>query len=112
MGHHDPEPLSLDALARDPGRARGLSAGERGRLIVQAAAVLAALGATLPTSESSSAGDRLLKVGEAAHMLGCSGDSLYRNRKHPARVQNGRSVRFSLRALESFIRHRQGRAAS
>jgi hypothetical protein len=36
---------------------------------------------------------------------------LYKNKRHLARVQNGRSVRFSDKAIETFIRQRRGRAA-
>jgi len=97
--------LGLDELARDPTRAGLLSAEDRAALLAQVVALLFALGAPGP------GGDRLLTVKEAAYKLGCAADSLYRNKRHPARVQNGRSVRFSERALESFIRQRRGRAA-
>jgi len=97
--------LGLDDLARDPTRAGLLSAEDRASLLAQVVALLFALGAPGP------GGDRLLTVKEAAYKLGCAADSLYRNKRHPARVQNGRSVRFSERALESFIRQRRGRAA-
>jgi predicted DNA-binding transcriptional regulator AlpA len=53
--------------------------------------------------------DRLLTVKEAADKLGCSPDALYKNKRHPCRVQNGRSVRFSEKAIEATIR-RQLRA--
>ncbi len=105
MGHHDPDPLSLDVLARDPGRASLLSTEARATLLSQVVTLLFALGAPSPTTE------RLLTVAEAASMLGCSRDNLYRNKRHPARVQNGRSVRYSLRALERFIAQRRGPVA-
>jgi predicted DNA-binding transcriptional regulator AlpA len=95
----------LDDLVRDPARAGLLSSEERQALLAQAASVLVVL------ASSSVTGDRLLTVTEAAHKLGCASHTLYRNKRHPARVQNGRSVRFSERAIETFIRQRRGRAA-
>ena len=97
--------LCLDDLVRDPARAGLLSSEERQALLAQAASVLVVL------ASSGVTGDRLLTVKEAAHKLGCAPDTLYRNKRHPARVQNGRSVRFSDKALETFIRQRRGRAA-
>ena len=95
----------LDDLAHDPARASLLSFEDRAVLLAQVVALLFALGAP------GSGGDRLLSVREAAHKLGCAEHTLYRNKRHPARVQNGRSVRFSEKAIESFIRQRRGRAA-
>jgi predicted DNA-binding transcriptional regulator AlpA len=48
-------------------------------------------------------GDRLLTVEEAAYKLACSADTLYRNKRHPARIQDGRSVRFSEKKLDATI---------
>jgi len=81
----------LDDLVRDPARAGLLSSEERQALLAQAASVLVVL------ASSGVSGDRLLTVKEAAHKLGCAADTLYRNKRHPARVQNGRSVRFVTR---------------
>jgi hypothetical protein len=64
----------LDDLVRDPARAGLLSSEERQALLAQVVALLFALGA------------------------------LYRDKRHPARVQNGRAVRFSERTIETFIR--------
>jgi len=75
----------LDDLVRDPARAGLLSAEERQALLAQVVALLFALGAP-------AGGDRLLTVEEAAHKLGCAAHTLYRNKRHPARVQNGRSI--------------------
>ena len=97
--------MDLNALAADPSRVSLLGAEERTKALAQVVALMIALGS--PTS----ADERLLTVPEAAHMLGCSADALYRNKRHPARVQNGRSVRYSLRALERYIAQRRGRAA-
>ena len=95
----------LDDLVRDPVRAGMLSSEERQALLAQAASVLVVL------ASSGVTGDRLLTVKDAAHKLGCAEHTLYRNKRHPARVQNGRSVRFSEKAIETFIRQRRGRAA-
>ena len=95
----------LDDLVRDPARAGLLSPEDRAALLAQVVALLFALGAPGP------GGDRLLTVKEAAHKLGCAAHTLYRNKRHPTRVQNGRSVRFSEKAIETFIRQRRGRAA-
>jgi predicted DNA-binding transcriptional regulator AlpA len=94
----------LDDLVLDPARAGLLSSEERQALLAQVVTLLFALGAP-------AGGDRLLTVTEAADKLGCAPHTLYRNKRHPARVQNGRSVRFSERAIETFIRQHRGRAA-
>ena len=95
----------LDDLVRDPARAGLLSSEERQALLAQVASLLVVL------ASSGVTGDRLLTVKDAAHKLGCAEHTLYRNKRHPARVQNGRSVRFSEKALETFIRQRRGCAA-
>jgi predicted DNA-binding transcriptional regulator AlpA len=87
----------LDDLVRDPARAGLLSSEERQALLAQVVALLFALGAP-------AGGNRLLTATEAADKLGCAPHTLYRNKRHPARVQNGRSVRFSERTIEAFIR--------
>src|SRR5437773_6056674 len=91
---------SLDDLARDPSQAALLPLDERAAALAQVATLLVALAFTGHT------GDRLLTVKEAAYKLGCSPDTLYRNHRHPARVKNGRSVRFSEKALDQTIRRR------
>jgi excisionase family DNA binding protein len=55
--------------------------------------------------------DKLLNVKQAADLLGCSTDYLYR---HPARyrqleVRDGGAVRFSKRAIDEYIRRNTGR---
>lgn len=92
--------MSLDELARDPARAALLAPDERAALLSQVVALLLTLGA------QASTGDRLLTVKEAAYKLGCSPDTLYRNKRHPCRVQNGRSVRFSEKAIDKLIGRR------
>jgi hypothetical protein len=92
--------VSLDELARDPARAALLPADERVAMLAQVASLLVALASVGPT------GDRLLTVEEAAYKLACSADTLYRNKRHPARIQDGRSVRFSEKKLDEIIRRR------
>ncbi len=102
--HDSPRPPGLDDLVRNPARVALLPPEERAALLTDVVALLFALGAA-----SSVGADRLLTVKEAAHKLGCSPDTLYKAEKHPARVRNGRSVRFSQKAIEAVIR-RQLRA--
>ena len=66
------EPLivpTLDAIARDPAKAAALPAEDRGALIVRAAAVLAALGATMTTARDDDEPDTLLTVAATAQRL-------------------------------------------
>jgi len=98
----------LNQLALDPALAQALTADERGRLIVQVAAVLAALGASPATPERST-GDRLLKIADAATKLSVSADYLYRHAaKLPFTVRDGRRLRFSERGIEQWIARRRG----
>ena len=90
---------SLDELARDPARVALLPPDQRAALLTDVVALLFNLGAA-----SSAGTDRLLTVKEAAYKLGCSPDTLYKNKRHPCRVENGRSVRFSEKAIEAVIR--------
>jgi len=101
--HNDPRQPGLDDLARHPERAALLAPAARAALLVDVVALLLALGAAGPGA------DRLLTVKEAAEKLCCSPDTLYKNKRHPCRVKNGRSVRFSEKAIEAHIR-RQLRA--
>src|SRR2546426_11674765 len=95
----------LDDLVRDPARAGLLSSEDRAALLAQVVALLFALGAPGP------GGDRLLTVKEAAYKLGCTPGTLYHNKRHPARGQNGRSVRVSGKANATCISRRHARAA-
>jgi excisionase family DNA binding protein len=53
---------------------------------------------------------RLLNVTEAAGRLGCSPSWLYRhNKRLPFVVKTGRSLRFSSKAIDSFIRSHETR---
>jgi len=107
VAHHDPDPVSLDALARDPGRAQALAPEERGRLIVQAAAVLAALGAGLTIAAvqpQADQADRLLTAEEAAAISGLTVRQL-KTRRLPFRKKLGhRTVMFSERGLRAWLR--------
>jgi len=104
---HESDPVGLDALARDPGRAQALTAGERGRLIVQAAAVLAVLGAglTVPIEQPQpEPDDRLLTADEASALSGLTVRQL-KTRRLPFRRRIGhRTVRFSERGLRAWLR--------
>jgi predicted DNA-binding transcriptional regulator AlpA len=100
---HETRP-SLDELARDPARVALLPPDQRAALLTDVVALFLSLGAA-----SAAGADRLLTVKEAAAKLGCAPDTLYKNKRHPARVHNGRSVRFSEKAIEALIR-RQLRA--
>jgi predicted DNA-binding transcriptional regulator AlpA len=107
----DAQALTLDDLAREPGRAQGLSAEERARLIVQAAAALAVLGAGF-THRSDEAQaeppDKLLTAEEAAPIAGLTVRQL-KTRRLPFRRKLGhRTLRYSERALRAWLR----RAAS
>ena len=77
---------------------------QRAALLTDVVALLFNLGAA-----SAAGTDRLLSVREAAAKLGCAPDTLYKSKRHPARVHSGRSVRFSEKAIEAVIR-RQLRA--
>jgi Helix-turn-helix domain len=103
-------PPTLDAIARDPGRAGTLSAEVRSALILQAAAVLAALGAGMVPPSEDTMPDRLLTVKEAADRLHLSTDYLYRPAKDfvcCVRPNGGRAVRFSERGLARYLRQQQ-----
>lgn len=61
-------------------------------------------------SREPEAGDRLLKVKEAAGKLGASTDYLYRHSsKLPFTIRLGRKLRFSEAGIERYIRARMGR---
>src|SRR5207249_1137934 len=102
---------TLDAIVRNPASAAALSAEDRGALIVQAAAVLAALGGAMTTVRDEDESDALLKVPEVAPLLNLSEDYMYRHaREFPFFVEppNGaRAVRFSKRGLDRYIEERQ-----
>jgi hypothetical protein len=103
-------PPTLDAIARDPSRAGMLSAEARSALILQAAAVLAALGVGMIPQNEDTAPDRLLTVADVAARLHLSRDYVYRHaRSFSFFVQpNGsRAIRFSERGLARYLRQQQ-----
>jgi excisionase family DNA binding protein len=104
---------SLDAIAADPAMAAVLPVEARGALIVQAAAVLAALGAGM-LHEPEGRPDQLLTVEEASERLRLSKDYLYRHaRRLPFFVETGaRAVRFSEHGIERYLRQHQERQTS
>jgi Helix-turn-helix domain len=106
---------SLDALVRNPGSAAALSAEDRGALIVQAAAVLAALGAAMTIKAPGDVEpDTLLTVDQAASRLRLSKDYLYRHaREFPFLVQPNaaRAIRFSARGIARYIEEQRRRQA-
>lgn len=77
---------------------------QRAALLTDVVALLFNLGAA-----SAAGADRLLTVKEAAATLGCAPDTLYKSKRHSARVHHRRSVRLSEKAIEALIR-RQLRA--
>jgi len=102
---------TLDAIARDPAKAAALRVEDRGALIVQVAAVLAALGATMATAPDADVPDTLLTVQQVAPRLGLSIDYMYRHaRDFPFFVESpndARAVRFSARGLARYIEQKQ-----
>lgn len=62
-----------------------------------------------PPRTDAAEGDRLIDVTEAARLLGCSKDHLYRTaNNYPFVLREGRAVRFSLRGLQAWITRHQG----
>ncbi len=103
---------SLDDLARDVTRARGLSAEVRGELIARAAAVTAALaapmiaepepGRTARREQQTPSEDKMLTVDEGAAILRCSPRWIYRHADQLPFVH--RLSRKSLLCSESGLR--------
>ncbi len=100
---------SLDALASDPSQIDGLPLEVLKALWVDVRNLEKMLTMRLliaPTTASHPE-DRLLKVGEAAPILGTTVDHLYRHHdKYPFTVKDGNSVRFSSQGIQKFIRAR------
>jgi hypothetical protein len=99
--------VDLNVLVADPARVNLLSADERGRLIVQVAAVLAALGAglTLPVEQSQpEPPDRLLGYEEASAISGLTVRQLRSRRLSFRRKLGHRTVRFSEGGLRAWLR--------
>jgi predicted DNA-binding transcriptional regulator AlpA len=100
---------TLDELVRDPGLAPTLTAAERTRVLVQVAAVLAALAIpTIPTipeiPEREITPDRLLTAEQAAARTGLTVQQLKSRRLPFKRKLGHRTVRFSERGLDRWMR--------
>ncbi len=106
---------TLDELAAHPERAQELPPEVARDLLLRLAPLqealrLGALHADVNGQPEALAEERLLTVEEAARMLGCSKDHLYRHAaKYPFTVRLDSRLRFSARGIERFIRQRQGR---
>jgi hypothetical protein len=99
---------SLDALVANPGLAPALTPAERARLLVQAAAVLAVLGAAALRPDDTlkpepEPADRLLTAEEAAPIAGLTVRQL-KARELPFKRKLGhRTIRFSARGLARWL---------
>ena len=106
---------TLDELAAQPERAVGLPAEEVRRMPLRCAAVIAALAGCTPpvevheVSSSAPAADRLLRVPEAAELLGFASSYVYemiRRGEFPA-VRRGRYVRVRRSVLKDWIERKE-----
>jgi hypothetical protein len=114
-----PPAASLDTIAADPVTATTLPAETVTALLTQLTIVQSALMARLlavagtssaPTLDTADS-DRLLTAHEAAVKLSVSKDWLYRHAStlpFTVRPTRGRTLRFSLQGLDSYIRRRTG----
>jgi hypothetical protein len=108
---------TLDQLAADPARTRDLPSEVARDLLVRLVGLQTVLLARALNAPAGGNGqpegqeDRLLTVDEASRRLSVSKDWLYRNaKKMPFAVRpTPGTLRFSLRAIEKFIRERRGR---
>ncbi len=105
-------PLTTADLVAQPSRVAELSPEQARGLLVAIASIQPLLIArALATGGAPGAGDRLLKIDEAASRLGQSPDWLYRHASRlPFTVRQGRGLRFSERSLTTYIaQHANGR---
>jgi excisionase family DNA binding protein len=108
---------SLDRIAADPAEAARLPVEATRALLARCALAQGVLLARLLEAAGDGAGaperaetDHLLTADEAAHRLGVSADWLYRRvTRLPFAVRLGRTVRFSARGLDTYLRQRMGR---
>jgi hypothetical protein len=93
-----------DVLA-DRQRLGELDPEQARRLLIEISTIQPLLIArALAVGGATGAGDRLLKIDEAANRLGQSPDWLYRHAgRLPFTVRQGRGLRFSERGLTAFI---------
>ena len=98
-------PLTMADLVAQPSRVAELSAEQaRGLLVAIASLQPLLLARALASGGTSGAGDRLLKIDEAATRLGQSPDWVYRRAPRlPFTVRQGRELRFSERGLTAYI---------
>src|SRR5690242_5892593 len=99
------QPLTLADLAAQPSRIDELTPEQaRGQLVMIASLQPLLLARALAVGGAASAGDRLLKIDEAATRLGQSPDWVYRRAPRlPFTVRQGRGLRFSERGLTAYI---------
>lgn len=98
---------SLDQLVADPGLVQALPGPVVDHILIQVTSLLPLLVArsrSNPILEKAQE-DRLLRIDEAAGILGKTPDDLYRNSdKYDFVVRDGRSVRFSSNGIQRYIR--------
>jgi predicted DNA-binding transcriptional regulator AlpA len=106
----------LNDLLADPGKAAHVPVEVIPALLGELEQIKALLWSrlTVPQNgrgESSSSGDRLLDIQQAALKLGMSKDCLYRNADHlPFTVRIGKKqLRFSEAGIDRYIKNRLGR---
>jgi predicted DNA-binding transcriptional regulator AlpA len=109
------EKITLDEIAREPGRAECLSADALRPLMSQLAMAQGALRSrwfivstedALKPAPQPEPPDRMLKVAEAAVRIGIARDTLYRNADdYPfTRRPRPHALRFSERGIEEWLR--------
>ena len=100
--------IAEEVLAELDGVIASVSPAERGALVIQLSARLAALGAGLAEAGSTEHGetDRNLDVQQAAERLGMSVAWIYRNKAKLPCIGLGRRVLFSSRGLDKHLQRR------
>jgi len=105
--------MSLDELAKNPELVTELPREILVELYRRVARLEVDLRAQLLVSghpeAPAPARDRLVDVPEAAKILNCSEDWIYRHQDELPVVRQGRRVKFSLAGLDAYIHRRQGR---
>ena len=100
---------SLSELIADPGKVRALPGPTAHHLLIQLTCLLPLLVSKAHGAEvmEKAQPDRLLGIEEAASILGKSIDAIYRHADDfPFTVRDGRSLRFSSRGIQAYIRQR------
>lgn len=108
--------LTAGAIVDDPAKIADVAAADIPAFVAQLSATAAALAARLPLvqttngHEAAPAGDRLLKLDEAAAILQVSVDFIRRSPSmRSVRVRLDRELRCSLAAIHELIRKNRGR---